>query len=350
MHAQRASILVTGGAGYIGAPSVFYLLQQKYKVIVIDKKPLEGFSLKHLVTPQLQYYQADYGNRELIEKLCREHHVIACMHFAASIEVGASVLDPAAYYDNNVVKSIQLLDGLRAAGVKRIIFSSSCAVYGTPHWLPLTEDHPKNPVSPYGRTKYMIEMIIEDYARAYGLQYALLRYFNASGGIQEMNHYEQHEPESHLIPRVLRAALQGTPLTIFGTDYETHDGSCVRDYIHIQDLAAAHSKALEYLCAHESSVALNLGTGSGYSVLEIIAHVQEITGKKIEIVHAPRRAGDPAILVADPKKAHEILQWTCQFSTLRHILESAYKRESYEAPPSPSLSLSAAAFKRDSVR
>lgn len=332
MTQKIKTILVTGGAGYIAAPSVLLLLQNNYQVVVVDKKPEKLFALRAFFgTEQLVYIQADYANTEMIKDVCTSHNVVACMHFAAYIEVGESVTDPRRYYENNVTKTITLINTLLAAGVKRFIFSSSCAVFGIPQELPLVETHTRNPISPYGNTKYIIELVLEDYARAYGLQYGILRYFNAAGGVPEYNLYERHEPETHLIPKLIMAALQGAPCTIFGNDYPTPDGTCVRDYVHIKDLAHAHYKTLTYLLTHTDSVACNLGTGTGYSVAEIIKTIETVTGKKLACAVMPRRAGDPEILVADPQKAFALLQWRPQFSTLSHIVETAYSGLSNEA-------------------
>jgi len=323
----HTAILVTGGAGYIAAPSVFSLLKNNFQVIVVDKKPLSytstGYGAEMLAQGKLVAFQGDYGDQELLRKVAQTYPLVACMHFGAFIEVGGSVTAPADYYDNNVIKTITLINALRAANITRFIFSSSCAVYGVPQG-PLTEDHPRNPISPYGRTKMIIEMVLEDYAHAYGLQYAILRYFNAAGGIPEHNLYEAHEPESHLIPRILQAARESSPITIFGNDYPTPDGTCIRDYVHIADLAQAHYQALCYLLATTASITCNIGTGLGHSVEEIITTIEAVTHKKIIRHYAGRRQGDPAQLLATSNKARELLQWQPQYSTLRHIIESAY--------------------------
>jgi len=254
-----------------------------------------------------------------------EHYAIdAVMHFAADIEVGKSVISPAAFYNNNVINTIQLLDLMRHHHVKTFIFSSSCAVYGTPQWLPLTEDHPKNPISPYGKTKLMIEMILEDYAHAYGLNYVALRYFNAAGAWPEQQLGEHHEPETHVIPLLLRAAQNKTPFAIFGTDHDTADGTCIRDYLHVRDIADAHLQALYYLKAGNQSDCFNLGTGTGVSVQELISAVEQVCNTKLTILPREKRAGDPALLVADPSKAHAALGWQPHHSDLHTILESAY--------------------------
>jgi UDP-glucose 4-epimerase len=324
---ERRAILVTGGAGYIAAPSVLLLLQEGYRVVVIDKKPAEQCSLlNYFGTDQLVYVQADYANTKIIQEICENYNVIACMHFAAYIEVGESVADPRRYYENNVTKAITLINTLLDSNVKRFIFSSSCAVYGAPQWLPLTEEHPRKPISPYGNTKLAVELVLEDYAQAYNLQYGILRYFNAAGGIPTYNLYEQHEPETHLMPRLLNALREHKLFTIYGHDYETPDGTCVRDYVHIADLAQAHLKTLDYLLKNSNSIACNIGTGTGFSVAELITMAEQITGKKLNTQTARRRAGDPALLVANPEKAIHHLQWQPQFSSLRHIIESAYAR------------------------
>ncbi len=325
---QSPTVIVTGGAGYIAAPSVFYLVQAGYKVAAIDRKPFSAFPLPQLCADgSVTYYQGDIADKTVLERVFKEQRpAAACLHFAAEIEVSTSLKEPELYYHNNVAKTALLLQHLRAQGVNRFIFSSSCAVYGVPQELPLTEQHPRNPISPYGRTKLMVEQILEDYAAAYpDFSYASIRYFNAAGALPELNLYERHEPETHLIPRAVAAAQAGIPITICGTDYPTLDGTCIRDYIHIADLATAHLKALQYLERTGQSFACNVGTGIGTSVQQLIANLAETLGKPIATTIAPRRPGDPAVLVADPSYAQKLLDWRPERSTINQILQDVTK-------------------------
>lgn len=328
---QKPSILVTGAAGYIASACILNLVQQGYQVIALDCKPINKFALS--AAKSIIYIQADYADTHVLKTICQRYNITACMHFAAFIEVGESVQQPLKYYDNNVSKTVTLLQTLIAAGVKNYIFSSSCAVYGTPQYLPLTEKHRRAPISPYGTTKYMIELMLEDCAQAYGINYAILRYFNAAGALPEHNIGEMHEPESHLIPRALSAALEGKKFTIFGNDHATADGTCVRDYVHIADLADAHVRALQYLTksgivsesTHVSqNIICNLGTGTGASVEQVLQTIERITERAIERVYTDKRAGDPATLIASPTYAQKLLHWHAQYSTLDHIITTAY--------------------------
>ncbi len=317
---MKRTILVIGGAGYIGSHTSWLLAQQNYRVIILDalihQQPADF--------PWATFIQGDFGNQQLLGKIFSEYAVDTVMHFAAFIEVGESVQDPAKYYHNNVVKTIQLLDIMRQHGVHEIIFSSSCAVYGNPVRLPLDEDHPTNPVSPYGRTKLMVEYVLQDYAIAYGLRYVALRYFNAAGGLSAQGLGEFHRPESHIIPILLAAARNKTPFNIFGTDYNTVDGTCVRDYIHVLDIAQAHVQAFEYLNLGGKSQIFNLGTGRGYSVKELVNLVQEVCKIDIQINYRPRRSGDAHVLVADATKVSQILDWQPKYSDMLQIMRSAY--------------------------
>jgi UDP-glucose-4-epimerase GalE len=249
------------------------------------------------------------------------------MHFAALAYVGVSVTDPAAYYRNNVVGSLSLLDAMRDAGVRRIVFSSSCATYGIPERVPITEDHPQHPISPYGFTKLVVEHALGDYARAYGFSYAALRYFNAAGAAADGTLGENHDPETHLIPLVLQVALgQRESVDIFGADYPTPDGTCIRDYIHVDDLAEAHRLALERLAAGPdgAELKLNLGTGRGASVKQVIDECRAVTGRPIKVRDAPRREGDPPELVADASAARRVLGWQARHAAIRDVIESAW--------------------------
>lgn len=319
------AVLVTGGAGYIGSTIALLLAQKGYFVVVVDhKNPATCLLGMTLTADQFVYVQADIAQRAIIQTVCATYAIVACIHCAAFIEVGESVKQPQAYYNNNVIKSIQLIDALRAAHVTKIIFSSSCAVYGKPKYLPLDEQHPKEPVSPYGCTKLFVETVLQDYAQAYGVQYGILRYFNAAGALPNYWLGERHTPESHLIPLALQAAYTQQPFTVFGSDYPTSDGTCVRDYIHVADLACAHMKTLEYLLQTEQSIICNLGTGTGYSVLQVLQTIETVTGSTIKKVFIPRRPGDPDTLVATANHAMKMLEWK-PHSTLAEIIASAHQ-------------------------
>ena len=313
------AILIIGGAGYIGSHTAYLLTQQQYQVIIIDKYIHE----QHFDPSWATIIKKDCADVEVLNEIFSSYNVEAVMHFAAFIEVGQSVKDPARFYENNVSKTITLLQTMLAHGVKKFIFSSSCAVYGSPQYLPLTEDHPKNPISPYGKTKVMVETILEDMANAYGLQYVSLRYFNAAGALPEEQLGEQHQPESHIIPLLLRAALNHTPFSVFGSDYDTKDGTAIRDYLHVLDIAQAHLCALNHLNNGNPSDCFNLGTGHGFSVKQMLDAVQCICHTPINTRWEKQRAGDPPILVADPSKAQNILDWQPRYSDLDFIIKSA---------------------------
>jgi len=320
---MQQTVLVTGGAGYIGSHTALLLAQHGYKVIILDNLS-QGQQFNQ---PWATCIQADCADQQVLTNLFSQHPIHAVFHFAASIEVGASVKSPITYYINNVVKTVQLLETMLAHGVSKFIFSSSCAVYGDPQALPLTEDHPKSPISPYGRNKLMVEMILNDLNKAYNLEYVALRYFNAAGALPEHGLGEQHSPETHIIPLLLRAAIAQKPFSIFGTDHATQDGTCVRDYLHVLDLAQAHVLALKHLEAGNPSDAFNLGTGHGFSVKQMIEHVEHVTELKIKTILAEKRAGDPPALIADPTRAQNILGWEPRFSDLDFIIRSAFAFE-----------------------
>ncbi len=296
-------VLVTGGAGYIGSHVVRALHRAGHDALVFDNLS-RGF--ERLVRGY-KLVQGDIGDRGAVL-----HSVRGCdavMHFAAFALVGESVENPRLYYNNNVEKALVLLNASLEAGVRRFIFSSSCAVYGVPESMPITEDAPKDPVNPYGTTKLLLENALASYSRAFGLRYVALRYFNACGADENGECGELHDPETHLIPNALRAAAGEQPLQLFGSDYPTPDGTCIRDYIHVSDLADAHLAALEYLAGGGQSQALNLGTGRGTSNREIVAEVERVTGRCLPVDIAPRRPGDPPILFADPTRAANVLGW-----------------------------------------
>ena len=313
-------ILVTGGAGYIGSHMVRYMRQKGYQPIVLDNLV---YGHKAAVPADVPLYVGDIGDKALVKKICAEHGIVAAMHFSAYAYVGESVTDPAKYYENNVIKTVYFLDALRESGVLKLIFSSSCATYGAVTEPRISEDLPQNPINPYGMTKLMVEKILADYDRAYGFKYVALRYFNAAGCDDTAEIGESHDPETHLIPLALRTLYQDTTLNVFGTDYPTADGTCVRDYIHVYDLADAHLRALEYVCEKETSNFFNLGSENGYSVREIIAMCDKVSGKKVRFIESPRRAGDPPVLVADATKALTVLGWKTRYS-LEKIIATAW--------------------------
>ena len=313
-------VLVTGGAGYVGSHAAKLLDERGHDVCILDNLA-EGHRRS---VGKLPLVLGDLLDREQMVSVLEENAIEAVMHFAALAYVGISVHEPAKYYRNNIVGTLTLLDAMRAVGINRIVFSSTCATYGIPQRVPITEDHPQNPISPYGFTKLVVEHALKDYAHAYGLSYAALRYFNASGAATDGSIGEDHDPETHLIPIILQVALgQRAHVEIFGTDYPTPDGTCIRDYIHVDDLATAHLAALEKL-APGVELKLNLGTGNGASVREVVNFCQEITGKKIATRESPRREGDPPELVADPAAAKRELGWEAKYKTVRPIIESAW--------------------------
>lgn len=315
------AILVTGGAGYIGSVTTELLRARGERVVVLD-----NLSRGHraAVAPEVPFYEGDIGDRDLVTRIVREHDIESCVHFAAFAYVGESVTEPALYYENNVTQGVRLLGALVSAGARRVVFSSTCATYGEPQRIPIDEAHPQQPTNPYGWSKLFIERIMADYDHAYNLKFVALRYFNASGAIPERG--EHHEPETHLIPLVLKAA-QGRieHVSVFGSDYRTHDGTCVRDYIHVEDLAEAHALSLDYLRGGGASTAINLGNGQGYSVLEVIEAARRVTGKEIKVEMKARRPGDPSHLVADSARARKVLGWQPRHPDLNAIIGSAWE-------------------------
>ena len=314
------AILVTGGAGYIGSVMVDQLVERGEGVVVLDDL---ARGHRGAVDESVPFYEGRTGDRELVARVCREHEVEACIHFAALAYVGESVSDPKLYFERNVSDGIALLDSLLAAGVGRFVFSSTCATYGEPVRVPIDEGHPQSPTNPYGWSKLVMEKVLEAYDRAYNLKYVALRYFNASGATERRG--EHHEPESHLIPNVLFAATGRLPfVSVFGGDYPTPDGTAVRDYIHVTDLCSAHTLALEHLRRGGRSEFINLGNGHGYSVMEVIETARRVTGREIETNVEPPRAGDPSRLVADASKAREVLGWRTQYPDLETIIRTAW--------------------------
>lgn len=342
MGASRMNVLVVGGAGYIGSHMVRLLDRAGHQVVSLDNLST-GFEAA--VTAG-RLYVGEMEDSLLLESILADHRIDAVMHFAACALVGESVTDPAKYYRNNVVATLNLLEAMRRTGVSKIVFSSTCATYGVPDQVPITESEKQEPVNPYGFTKFVVERALADYSAAYGLAYAALRYFNASGASPAGDIGEDHFPETHLIPLILQVALgQRDSITIFGDDWPTPDGTCIRDYVHVDDLGAAHLAALERLDPNRP-IRLNLGTGSGYSVREVIEICRQVTGKSIAEVVGPRRAGDPPALVADATQARQILEWKPHYPELRPIVETAWNWHrqhptGYPKTPSPSTAGSA---------
>lgn len=319
-----STILVTGGAGYIGSHVALALKKRGHKPIVLDNLSRGHRDIVERAIGE-SVVVADTRDSEALERIFATQPIDAVMHFAAFIEVGESVKDPLSFYDNNVHGTVTLLRAMQNAGIDHFVFSSTCATYGTPIAVPIAEDHPQHPLSPYGQTKLMVERILADCERAFGLHSVSFRYFNAAGAHPEGGLGEDHEPETHLIPLVLDAANGKRPsISIFGDDYDTPDGTCIRDYIHVSDLADAHVRGVEYLLAGGASTAVNLGNGRGFSVKEVIAAVERVTGKTIRVEMAPRRAGDPPILVGSSEKARNLLGWTPRFTDLETIITHAW--------------------------
>lgn len=322
------NILVVGGAGYIGSHMVKHLGDAGHAVFVFDN--LSGGFADAVVRGQLII--GDLADRDAIMRVLREYQIEAVFHFASSIQVGESSADPAKYYRNNVINTVHLLDAMRAENVARIVFSSTAAVYGEPDLVPVSESHPRRPINPYGRTKSMVEDILRDYRDAYGLQSFSLRYFNAAGADPGGEIGERHDPETHLVPLVLQVASgRRSSIAVFGRDYDTPDGTCIRDYVHVTDLADAHDKALQHLIANGGCHACNLGAGDGYSVQQVIDAAQRVTGRPIKVEDRPRRIGDPARLVADPHLAEAMLGWRPRLSGLDTIIGHAWAWETRQA-------------------
>lgn len=316
------NILVTGGAGYVGSHAVRLLTREGHRVWIYDNL-IYGHA-EAAAAMDVPLIRGELADRELLARTMRENQIKAVMHFAAFAAVGESVIDPNKYYENNVVGSLRLLQAMRDAGVSKIVFSSTTATYGEPEKSPIAETTPQKPINPYGFSKLVVEHMLDDFAAAYGLGFAALRYFNASGASADGVIGEDHTPESHLIPIVLQVALgQREKITIFGSDYPTPDGTCIRDYIHVDDLASAHLKALTKLESGRG-LKMNLGSGVGYSVQQVIEMCREVTGHPIPAVMGTRRAGDPPALVADSSLAQRTLGWQCCYSDLRTIVTSAW--------------------------
>lgn len=318
------TVLVVGGAGYIGSHMVWLLGQRGVRVITLD-----DLSSGHAdAVLSGDFIRGDMADRPLLDRIFTQYRVDAVMHFASFIQVGESVQQPARYYHNNLTNTLALLDAMRDHGVSRFIFSSTAAVFGEPDYVPIDEAHPQRPINPYGRTKWMVEQALADYDRAYGLKSVALRYFNAAGAHPDGLLGERHAPETHLIPLVLQVASgRRTAIQLFGQDYDTPDGTCIRDYIHIMDLADAHGLALMRLMNGGPSGVFNLGNGDGYSVQQVIDVAREVTGQPIAVQHGPRRAGDPASLVADATRARTELGWKPQYPALSTLVAHAWAWE-----------------------
>jgi len=321
---SKGTLLVTGGAGYIGSHTVKHLLDQAERIVVLDN--LVFGHRGALPLDRVTFIQGEMSDAPLVEKIFSEHKPEAVLHFAAYAFVGESVENPLKYYRNNLAAPITVLEAMQRHGTKRFIFSSTCATYGNPQRIPMDETHPQEPVNPYGASKQMLERVLRDCESAWGLSSVFLRYFNASGCDPSGEIGEDHTPETHLIPRILMAAKgEIENITVFGTDYPTPDGTCIRDYIHVLDLAKAHALALDYLRNGGETTAVNLGTGRGFSVREIISTAEAVTGKTIPVSYGPRRAGDPPELVALPAKAKKVLGWEAEFKDPKSHIEHAWR-------------------------
>ena len=319
------NVLVVGGAGYIGSHAVSLLKNQGHNAIIYD-----DFSKGHKEVGQIlsvKIVEGDLGDKAKLKEIFISEKIDVVMHFAAFIEVGESVIDPAKYYENNVAKVLKLLDAMVESNVLKFIFSSTAATFGEPIMEKINEEHPQNPINPYGQSKLMVEKILKDYEKAYGMKSVVFRYFNACGSDMNGIIGESHDPESHLIPLILQAASgRRDSIKVFGTDYATQDGTCIRDYVHVYDLAQAHILGMDKMIKDNQSFNYNLGSGSGYSVKEITDNVKKVTGKDFKVEYVERRAGDPGILIADSTKAEKELDWKPQYS-LEQIVISAWKWE-----------------------
>ena len=324
MSEQKSTILVTGGAGYIGSHAVLALKQAGYNVIIFDN--LE-YGHQELVDSVLgvELFIGDTRDRASLDRVFATHKIDAVMHFAAYIAVGESVEKPGMYYENNVMGTLNLIEAMRAADIHKLVFSSTCAVYGIPKVTPIVEDCPFAPISPYATSKLMVENILSDFDTAHNFKSVRFRYFNASGADPLGRLGEDHTPETHLVPLVLFAAMgKREHISVYGTDYPTPDGTCIRDYIHVQDLATAHVLGLAYLLAGGDSQVFNLGNGNGYSVKEVIETAKQVTGKEIKVVYGDRRAGDPSILVGSSDRVRKVLGWNPEFPKLEDIIAHAW--------------------------
>ncbi len=318
---MSSKILITGGAGYIGSHTNALFAEKGYETIILDNL-IYGHKENILGG---KFIKGDISDKKLLHKIFSRNKIDAVVHFAAFAYVGESVENPSKYYNNNVASTITLLDSMIEHGVKNFIFSSTCATYGVPEKMPVTEDMEQNPINPYGASKLMIERIVKDYAVAYGLKYCIFRYFNAAGADPKCRIGERHVPETHIIPLILDAAIgRRECIKIFGTDYPTKDGTCIRDYIHVSDLADAHLKAYEYLVKGGENQFLNLGTNKGISLRELVQTVKDVTGRDFKVIDDERRAGDPPELIGSMDKAEKILGWKPVHSDIENIVRDAW--------------------------
>lgn len=317
------NVLVVGGAGYIGSHCVRQLVAAGHRPVVLDNLV---FGHRSAVCAEIPFYDADLGNQEIVGQILRDESIELVMHFAAFAYVGESVTEPRKYYNNNFVATLRLLETMLDNGVKKFVFSSTCATYGEPQSLPIVETLPQAPINPYGQTKLDVENCLKSFAHAYGLSFAAFRYFNAAGAAEDGTIGEDHQPETHLIPLVFDAATgRRDHIKIFGTDYDTPDGTCLRDYVHVDDLSRAHIAAFEKLETPGASHFYNLGTGRPNSVREIIDAVEAVTGLKVPVIEDGRRAGDPPALYADSSKAQNELGWEIKFTEVKEIIETAWR-------------------------
>lgn len=325
MSENQLNVLVTGGAGYIGSHGVLALQRAGYNPIVLDNLVYGHRELVENVL-KVELIEGDTNDRLLLDQLFSSRKIDAVMHFAAYAYVGESVTNPEKYYRNNVVGTLTLLAAMNSAGIDKFVFSSTCATYGVPQIIPIPENHPQNPISPYGASKLMVERILADFDAAYNLRSVSFRYFNAAGADPDGLLGEDHDPETHLIPLTLFTALgKQDHISIFGTDYPTPDGTCIRDYIHVSDLADAHVLGLQYLLSGGKTEFFNLGNGNGFSVKEVIESAREITGREIKTLECDRRPGDPPSLVGTSEKAQQILGWNPQYSQIHEIISHAWQ-------------------------
>ncbi|MGI8604693.1 MAG: UDP-glucose 4-epimerase GalE [Verrucomicrobiales bacterium] len=319
-----SAVLIVGGAGYIGSHAVRHLADAGECVIVLDN--LSQGHREAIISPSVKFIVGDMADAALVQDIFEGHHIDAVMHFAAYALVGESVIEPLRYYSNNVAAPLVLLEAMRRHGCRSFIFSSTAATYGNPVSTPMSEEHPQQPINPYGASKLMLERVLKDCEPAWGLRNVCLRYFNAAGASLDGAIGEDHFPETHLIPRVLMAVTgEIETLSVFGADYPTSDGTCIRDYIHVLDLAEAHARALRHLRDGGPSLQCNLGTGRGHSVQEIIDIASQVTGKKVPVEFGPRRPGDPSSLVAEPALARAALGWRAQYDDPRAMVETAWR-------------------------
>ncbi len=320
---QSKRVLVTGGAGYIGSFAVYCLKQAGFEVGVIDNLVFgHRYNIEALKVP---FWQGDVGDKQFVAKIIDEFAPASVMHFAAYAYVGESVTNPEKYYNNNFVAALNLISVIKDKGIKNFIFSSTCATYGVPKQVPITEETPQEPINPYGRTKLNVEKLLSDFEHAYALKSVAFRYFNASGAHPQGILGEDHNPETHLIPLTIYSALGGPELKIFGNDYPTQDGTCIRDYIHVLDIAEAHVLGLKHLLDGGQSLRLNIGTGIGNSNLEIINAVEKVSGKKVRWSFAPRRDGDPPALIASAEKLTSLLGWKPKFTEIEATIRTAWE-------------------------